>query len=580
MTRRNANCLGVVVAVGALVGLLVGDLRAENDVDPPLRTRAGIVAADHPLASRVGAEVLARGGNAVDAAAATALALGVVNPVSSGIGGGGFALVYIASEKRTYVFDFRETAPAALSPASFERDGELDVALARSGGLAVGVPGEVAGLELLVKRFGRRSWRRAVAPAQQLASEGFTVGDFLARAFGGGLINGGEGLSAGQQLVRPELASTLATIARRGRDGFYTGPVARDIIAAITGAGGVMSAEDLAGYGVVERQPLVGTLGRYRIVTMPLPSSGGIVLLEALGILAALGEPDQDRPLAHLASLGSGSAPALHLIAEALKHAFADRARFLGDTEAATAAGGELLSPARLRGLAARIATDKVAAHASYGDAALGSGGLAPPARGGGTSHLCVVDRDGNAVALTTTVNGYFGAKLVAPDSGVVLNNEIDDFSLRAGVANMFGLVQSDFNLVAAGKRPLSSMTPTLVFAGDRVVACAGGSGGPRIISNTLQVLIDVLVFAMDARAAVRAPRIHHQWIPDRLRIESEAGEAVMRALRQRGHTIAPYARWSSPTAVQLVVVRPDGTREAASDPRKGGAPAAEPDRP
>lgn len=539
------------------------------------------MAADHEVASRVGARVLERGGNAVDAAAATALALGVVNPTSSGLGGGGFAVVYIAAEKKTYAVDFREVAPAALTPDRFVRDGKVDVGLAQDGGLAVGVPGEAAGLYYLVTHHGRRSWRRAVAPALALASEGVPVSEFLAHAAAGqgaatgalaDLIRpGGEPLRAGQILRRPALARTLATLARKGRDGFYGGPVAADLVATVTAGGGVMTEADLAGYRAVERTPLVGHLGRYRIVTMPLPSSGGLVLLEALGILEVL-EPDDGgaRPLPGLARLGAGSAASLHLISEALEHGFADRARFLGDDRAAARAGTELLDPARLRRLAARISRDRAGAHDRYGEPVLGGAAIPDD---GGTSHLCVIDREGNAVALTTTVNGYFGSGLVGAGSGVVLNNEVDDFSLAPGTANMFGLVQSARNLVGPGKRPLSSMTPTLVFDGDRVVACAGGSGGPRIISNTLQVLLDVLVYGMDAGQAVAAPRIHNQWLPDQLVVENQLPAKVVEALRRMGHNVR---RSGSLTAVQLVVVEPDGTREAASDPRKGGAPAAE----
>jgi gamma-glutamyltranspeptidase / glutathione hydrolase len=330
----------------------------------------------------------------------------------------------------------------------------------------------------------------------------------------------------------------------------------------------VLAAADLAGYRVVERAPLWGRWRGLRVATMPLPSSGGLVLLEVLGILDAL----EARGVA-LEGAGAGSSATLHLIAEALKHGFADRARLLGDTDDARALAATLLEPAALAQLAARIDPARVGRHAGYGRPALARPAAAP--EGGGTSHLCVVDAEGNAVALTTTVNRLFGAQLVTP-GGVVLNNQMDDFALEAGVPNAFGLVQSEQNLVAPGKRPLSSMTPVLLLDGDRVVGCAGGSGGPHIISNVVQVLLATFVFGQDVRAAVEAPRIHHQWLPVQLRVEAEIPRDVRDGLTRRGHELAPTP---APTAVQAIRVLPDGTMQAASDPRKAGAPAAPPPR-
>lgn len=581
MTRVIATCLGLAALIAVVFGSLGSDRpgAARAASPPPLSTTGGVVATDEPIASRIGAEALAAGGNAVDAAAASAFALGVVNPTSSGIGGGGFAVVYLANEKKLYAIDFREIAPAALTPESFVRDGTLDPSLARTGGLAVGIPGEVAGLEHLVTTLGRRSFRSAVQPAQELAARGFPASWLLSRAavlmtpivelgtpLRALLFPTGLPLAEGAIVRRPELADTLAVIGRRGRAGFYRGPVAADIISTVQSSGGVMTAEDLAGYRVIEREPLIGTWRGLRIATMPLPSSGGLILLEALGILEA--------SKIDLAALGAGSSGYLHLVAEVLKHTFADRARFLGDADPARLSEGPLLDPQRLAGIARRIDRNRVAPHDSYGDRSLGKAGDAP-ARGDGTSHLCVIDADGNAVALTTTVNGYFGSKLRTPETDVVLNNQIDDFSLAPGVPNMFGLVQSEFNLVAPGKRPLSSMSPTLVLDGDRVVGCLGGSGGPRIISNTLQVLLNRFALGMDAVEAVNAPRLHHQWVPDELVLEAEISPDTVEALRRRGHTIEVRPWRTSPSAVQAIFVDPSGVREAASDPRKRGQPAA-----
>jgi gamma-glutamyltranspeptidase/glutathione hydrolase len=576
MIDRLARCRTALSCLAILL-LLVSGLPGWAAHHPPHRSRKGMVAADNETASRVGAEILAAGGNAVDAAAATALALGVVHPQGSGIGGGGFAVIYLAKERKTYVLDFREVGPRAITPQHFVVDGKVNPALAQTGGLAVAVPGEVAGLEHMVRKFGRRPFRTAVVPAEKLARNGFPASHLMAEAARrlhekketladpgllAWLVPGGAPVEAGQKLRRPVLAATLARIAREGARGFYSGPVARDIVAAVQRSGGVLTLDDLAAYRVVERTPLTGTWGQRRLVTMPLPSSGGLVLLEALGILTA--------SRIELGKLGAGSSAALHVIAELLKHGFADRARLLGDSRLAENAASALLAPQRLARLASRIRPGVIGHHDSYGE--LLPQTRAEPARGGGTSHLCVIDGEGNAVALTTTINGWFGAQLVAPKSGVVLNDQIDDFSLAAGVPNQFGLVQSEANLVAAGKRPLSSMTPTLVFEEERVVACLGGSGGPRIISGVFQVLLNLFVFALDVRQAVEAPRIHHQWLPDELLVEPEVPRDVISGLRRRGHAVVE--NWRSSTAVQAIVVGPDGWLEGASDPRKTGAPA------
>jgi len=518
--------------------------------------------------------VLARGGNAIDAAIATALALGVVHPASSGIGGGGFALVYVRAEKRVYAFDFREEGPRKIRPELFAPGGVLDPELSRKGGLAVAVPGEVAGLDHLSKRFGKLPWTGVVTPAAQLAASGFELSYFLHHAIAvwlpradqrsrlGKVLQRISSRHPGDLVVRRQLAATLRRIADRGAAGFYQGPVAKDIVATVQAHGGVMDLDDLRRYQVHERAPLRGSWRGLEVVTMPLPSSGGIALLEALGILDATG--------VSLATLGAGSSAATHLTIEALKHAFADRARFLGDARPDSIVTA-LLSRDRLRRLARRISAKRTQRTDRYGDAQLGPANAVPA--DGGTSHLCVVDADGNAVALTTTVNTYFGSGLLTDTTGIVLNNEIDDFAIAPGQPNAFALVQSSFNLVGPGKRPLSSMTPTLVLSGDDVVACVGGSGGPRIISNTLQALLNVFVFAMDVRAAVSVGRIHHQWSPDRVVVEDDMVRDVRDGLTRRGHKleVSAYA-----TAVQMIVVDGKGNRTAASDPRKGGLPAAQ----
>jgi len=581
MCRVNAMWPRIALVLLAVAVADVPPSRAAHG--PPLTTRNGVVAADDPKASEIGAAVLARGGTAADAAIATALALGVLNPSSSGIGGGGFAVVHDAATGKTYVYDFREVAPAALDPGDFRVDGKIDPERSRRGGLAIGVPGEIAGLWRIHARHGALSWRKLVTPAARLGRDGFDVGFFLAYAAATTVVllprgapfdplraliaPGGVPVQRGDRLTREALAATLLAIATRGPDAFYRGAIAERTVATDVAAGGVLTIADLAGYRALEREPLRGAWRGMTIATMPLPSSGGAILLEALGILDAV----EARGIS-LAKLGAGSTAELHVVSEILEHGFADRARVLGDTDDARVLAAGLLEPASLKAIAARVDVERSQPHDSYGHPARAAGPRAPS--DGGTSHLCVIDAAGNAVAMTTTVNTYFGSKLVTPD-GIVLNNEIDDFAIDPAAPNGFGLVQSERNLVAAGKRPLSSMTPVLLFdAAGHVVGCVGGSGGPNIISNVFQVLVDVYVLGLDVRAAVEAPRIHHQWVPDQLRYEPEIPADVRAGLARRGHVLAPT---EPPFAVQMIRVLPDGTREAASDPRKNGAPAAAP---
>lgn len=541
-------------------------------VKAPLRR--GIVAADNEFASRAGAEVLARGGNAVDAAVATALAVGVASPAGSGLGGGGFLVYWSAKDKRAYALDFRETAPAAATRDMYIRDGKADTKLSQHGGLAVAVPGEPAGLALFEQLYGKLGLQRAAEPAIRLAREGFPASAHLVKASArfvkqlaptaddplrAIVLPGGKPLERGQLLKRPELMETLQLYAKGGAPAFYKGTVGRAIVDSVKSAGGILTEADLAGYKPIWREPLEGHYRGRLIYAMP-PPAGGATTLETLQILDA--RPPLTQP---------GSSATYHALGEAMKHAFADRARSLGDPAFVQVPTRQLIDPAYAKELAARIQDDRVGKPDSYGDKSL-AGAPAEPAHDHGTSHLCVADADGNVVALTTTINLHFGSKLVAGKTGVILNDEMDDFSIQPGVPNAYGLIGAFANSVAPGKRPASSMTPVIVLKDGKPEVCAGGSGGPMIVSETVQSVVNAIDFGMDAEAAISSPRIHAQWVPDVMIAEEEVPADVLDSLRKRGHKVIPPPDHG---AAQMLIFRADGI-EGASDPRKGGLAAVQ----
>ncbi len=544
----------------------------------PQGHKNGAVAADHRLASIAGVAVLKQGGNAVDAACAAAFALGVVNPSGSGIGGGGFMLVHIAPRaagkegaSAPVVLDFREEAPSAATPDMYTRPGVAKDA-SRVGGKAVGVPGELLGCATAVKRFGKLPLAKVLAPAISLAKDGFVVEPHLAKsiarkeqtirrfpALARIVLPGGKPIAAGDRMTRPALARTLAAVAKEGPKVFYSGWVGKEIVKAVKAKGGMISAADLRRYKVKERKPVKGSYRGHTVWSMPPPSSGGVAIVQALNIL-------ERYPLRRM---GHNSSYYLHHLTEALKHAFADRARHLGDPDFVKVPVARLTS---------RAYADKLAARISYGTHKIESYGSmetkpkAPAVDKPGTSHLSVVDSAGNAVAMTTTINTSFGSMVVAGRSGVILNNEMDDFAARPGEPNAFGLIQGVGNAVAPGKRPLSSMSPTLVMKGGEPVLVAGASGGPTIITGTLQALLNVVDFDLNAVSAVSRSRVHHQWLPDRLVVETDLSRDVIFNLAGRGHIVAP--RPHPFTAVQVVRVGAGGLLYGASDPRKMGVPA------
>jgi gamma-glutamyltranspeptidase / glutathione hydrolase len=517
---------------------------------------------------------LKAGGNAVDAACATALVLGVVHPDSSGIGGGGFAVIYLAKEKKITALDFRERAPAAITPALYVKSGKVDPELSKHGGLAVAVPGEVRGLSEMVRRWGKLPFGRCVDGAQRLAAKGFPVSWRLAQSLGAidrkapgadpkfTAIFATKPLAAGDLWRRPDLAWTLGKLRAGGADAFYKGEVANEIVKAVHASGGVLTGADLAGYTATDRTPLSAEYRGLRVYSMPPSSSGGVALMETLGILAARYPTEAD-----LQRDGRESSAYLHVLAEAFKHGFADRARFLGDTDFVSVDLAHLTAAAYHAELAKRIKTDAVLPRDAYGT--LG----APPAhhRDGGTTHLSIIDAEGNAVALTTTVNLGFGAHLVAGKTGILLNDQMDDFSLEPGVPNAFGLIGNEQNAVAPGKRPLSSMTPTIAVDGaGQVRVVVGAAGGPTIISATTQVFLNVVDWKLDAQAAVAAPRIHHQWFPDLLGIEGDVPRDVVDGLEKRGQKV----KESPHIGTVNVLVRTDKGIEAGAEPRSPSAPA------
>jgi gamma-glutamyltranspeptidase/glutathione hydrolase len=524
--------------------------------------RRGAVAAEHPRAAEIGVDILRRGGNAVDAAIAVSYAVCVLHPSSCGIGGGGFMLVHEANGT-VHALDYRETAPGLAHRDLYRRGDTVLGELARTGGLAVAVPGEVAGLEAARRRFARLPRAALMAPAIALARDGFPVSAHLASAIADNatairavpelaallLDADGRPLAEGATLRLPGLAATLERIAAEGAEAFYRGPVAAAIVRAVRGAGGIVTAEDLGGYRPRWREALRAAYRGFEIFTMPPPSSGGVVV-EILQILAG-----DDLP-----ALGPASAAYLHLLAEAMKHGFADRARWYGDPAFTRVPVARLTAPARGRELRARIAPDRTLAADRYGSPV-----------DAGTAHHSIVGGDGTAVACTTTINTAFGAMLVAGDTGILLNNEMGDFALAPGVPNVFGLIGAEANAVEPGKRPLSSMTPLVARRDGRPRVVAGGSGGPLIVSGVLQALLGIVDFGLAPAAAVAAPRIHDQWAPPVLGVEAGIDAAAREELARRGHAVRvlPFAG-----AVQVVAVAPDGTLHPAADPRKGGGGA------
>jgi gamma-glutamyltranspeptidase/glutathione hydrolase len=566
--KRMVSLVSWVVSALLLVGLTSGSPSGHGAV-----FEAEAVAADHLEASKAGAEVLAAGGNAADAAAATMLALGVVNPASSGLGGGGFALYYCAKDGSLTFLDFRERAPRASNAAMFDDDGDRPPGPANApsqlGGLAAGVPGEPAGIEALVNRFGKLALRDVIAPALRLAENGFAVSEALAKmgkAFGMQLredtVMSKWDLQPGGRLQRPALARVLRAFGQKGAAVIYGGVIGREMVAAVQERGGIMTLNDLYAYRVRTREPLETEAFGYRWVTAPPPSAGGFTMIQSLSILEeAVGENPEP------------GAPLLHAMAESWKGPFLDRQRYFGDPDHVILPMNGMLSPRRIQKRAALAADGKAHPSSAYDFPVTWSAEGARTPDNAGTSHLCVVDAEGNVASVTTTVNLPFGARFTG--GGIVMNDEMDDFSRGGGQANAFGLVGGHRNLPAPWKRPVSTMSPTIVLQGGDPALCVGASGGSRIVTATQQVAMNVLLHGMNAGDAVAAPRIHHQGIPETLRVEKIAplGDDLQEALRARGHEIAPIHNVANVQAIQIERT-PERRLHAASDPRKGGQPA------
>lgn len=571
-----------MAAAACLALALLGQATAEETGERAYEQYA--VAADHPLASQAGAAILADGGNAADAAAATMLALGVASPASSGLGGGGFALYYRASDRSLHYLDFRERAPGAATADMFvarpDDDEETAANRSRAGGLAVGVPGEPAGIAMLIERFGSGDVDRAriAAPAIRIATEGFEASASIERftgwigerlradpTFGRWFPRGSSTIPAGTRLTNPEHARTLREFVRRGAEPFYRGRIAREIVRRVRAEGGIMTMEDLAAYEVAVREPVVASHFGYRWASSPPPSAGGVTLLSSLALL------ERWVPEAHRQA---DNALFRHALAESWKGPYTDRHLYLGDPDHVDVPTDALLAAERADARAALFHPTLAQATERY-DLPLAGREHRPATPGGdaGTSHLCVVDAEGNVASITTTVNLPFGARFSA--AGIVMNDEMDDFAREVGEPNAFGLVGGAPNLPGPGRRPLSSMTPTIVFSGDDPVLCLGAAGGSRIITATEQVALFSLLFGDTPAQALARRRIHHQGVPHTLRYEAGMSEARVEGLRARGHELEEVEHSATVQLIRIVRGEDGAVRLlAASDPRKGGLPA------
>ena len=528
-----------------------------------------MVVTQEAAASRVGLDILKHGGNAVDAAVAVGFALAVTFPRAGNLGGGGFMLIHRADLSQTIAVDYREAAPAATTKDVFlDVNGEADPFKSRYSGLAIGVPGTVAGLELAWRKYGsgKFSFAELIAPAIALAREGLTVDDDVADSLPLAATALGRHPSSARIYLRPDgsvprtgdhialddLATTLQTIAANGAAGFYAGPVAQEIVEAVQAAGGRMTIADLANYRAVEREPVRGTYRGFTVVSMPPPSSGGAHIIEILNILE--GFP--------IAAQGLNSAASLHEIAEAEKLAYADRAAYLGDPDSLKIPLSGLISKAYAERLRALILTDRARPAADIHP------GEPQRYESDQTTHFSIVDEDGNAVANTYTLNVPYGSGLVAEGTGVLLNNELDDFAAKPGAANVYGLLGGDANAPGPMKRPLSSMSPTLVFKDGKLLMATGSPGGSTIISVVLQVILNVIDHGLNVAEAENAPRAHDQLWPDELRIERGMSLDTIRLLEAMGHKIVVRDAMGS---ANTILRAPDGELEGASDLRQRG---------
>ncbi|WP_392533221.1 gamma-glutamyltransferase [Nostoc sp. C117] len=550
----------------------------------PLRNKKGMVVSANPLASEAGVLMLRKGGNAVDAAVATAFAISVVEPFSAGIGGGGFLLMHSEKTGEMKALDFRERAPLKATKNMYlDAQGKVRPNASTNGYLAVATPGTVAGLYEVHRRYGKLSWQEVMKPAIALAKDGFVLDDAATWHFletnqsakqallkNPGIreifSHNGEFYKPGEKLVQRDLASTLTAISQNPQS-FYTGSIAEAIAADMAKNNGLISLEDLKAYKPIWRTPVCGNFRQAKICSMPPPSSGGIHLLEILNII---GDTD-------LKSLGWHHPDAIHLMVEAMKIAYSDRSIYLGDPDFVKVPVQQLISPAYAKKRRQEINMQVARPSSEVKPIDLNSKCLrlssSPclPHESTETSHLTVVDEERNAVSLTFTINLSFGAGVVTPKTGIILNNEMDDFAAAPGVPNAFGLVGNDANSIAPRKTPLSSMTPTIVTKNNHFRMAVGAPGGSTIITQVLQVILNVLEYNMDVGAAVSVPRIHHQWLPDELRVESWGLDTLtLQDLRRRGHKIKETAPWGNGNAIAVTA---DGTLEGAADPRGEGSP-------
>ncbi len=530
-------------------------------------TTAAVVSQDK-IASEVGAEILRRGGNAIDAAVATAFALAVTHPAAGNIGGGGF-LVFRSANGEAVAYDFREMAPAKASATMFLRNGKYDFELHHNSHVAAGVPGTVAGLHLAWKEQGKLTWRELVQPAIALARDGFTVSDELARSLKGTLpvlkkypaslaqfTKDGTPYRAGETLKQTDLARTLIRIAEQGPPGFYEGETARLIEKEMAAHGGLITQGDLKNYRAKRREPIRGTYRDCEIISMPPSSSGGVALVEMLNVLEGF----------NLRRNGAGSVTNVHLIAEAMRRAFADRARFLGDPDF----NRDLpLTQLISKDYALTLRKTISPVRASISSPTKFTWSRESPE----TTHLSVVDSNRNAVALTYTLEQAYGAGIVVPGAGFLLNNEMGDFNAAPGLTATNGLIGTPPNVAAPGKRMLSSMTPTIVVRDGKLLMVTGSPGGRTIINTVLLTILNVVDFEMSAQQTVDAPRFHHQWLPDRIQFERGAWSPdAMQWLRDRGHTLSESG---SQGAAEIIVVNRDGTLDVGADRRANDSGAS-----